>query len=655
MAAKLGSIKSISGQTEVIAVDKSGNERILKVGDSLYEGESIKTTSADAKVVIVANDGKEVSMVGKDTISLDPKEAANAQSANPEVAALQNALLNGANITDLEETAAGGNAAAGGAGGDGVSLGAASFAEGGHYANINENFRNLTDANRAFDSFNSPVGGYADNNDNGEGDNVTPQNPANPTNPTTPVTPATPATPVALSVSLDGSGEAREATPNEYLVYNLGLSAATSSTTPTDLTLNLSGASAGRDYSNAMEYSLDGGHSWTAIQNGGTISGVAPSDIANVKVRVQVIDDYGQTAGNQNEGTSSEDLGANIAPGIKDYGVYKEGVTLSVTTNNAAITSGEAEGKIIDNDDNINITENIDASTEGLNPALVNSDPDNGNTMKTIIDTKDGDDTITIKEEVYFSSGLYDLKENANDVIKMGDGDDVFNTGKDAVVENTRIDLGNAGGEKNQDTLNINGTVITDTRFTSHDGNDVFTIKDDSGPSLGSTILDNVLFKTGSGTSAKGGFLFALSLAPAVMLALGFVALFVKYHALYAASRLLTPVLKPLIGIPGCCSISLIASTQSTDAGSSTAKFLRQDGLITHKELLIFAAFQFSAGAMITNFLSSFAPVLLVTDKAGNTAPATIAMVLGIVFVFKILGANLMRLYVKKFVKDDEE
>ena len=502
MAAKLGSIKSISGQTEVIAVDKSGNERILKVGDSLYEGESIKTTSADAKVVIVANDGKEVSVVGEDTTSLDPKEAANAQSANPEVAALQNALLNGGNITDIEETAAGGNAAAGGAGGDGVSLGAASFAEGGHYANINENYRNLTDANRVFDSFNSPIGGYADNNDNGEGDSVAPQSPTSPTTPTTPVTPvtpATPATPVALSVSLDGSGEAREATPNEYLVYNLGLSAATSSTTPTDLTLNLSGASAGRDYSNAMEYSLDGGHSWTAIQNGGTISGVAPSDIANVKVRVQVIDDYGQTAGNQNEGTSSEDLGANIAPGIKDYGVYKEGVTLSVTTNNAAITSGEAEGKIIDNDDNINITENIDASTEGLNPALVNSDPDNGNTMKTIIDTKDGDDTITIKEEVYFSSGLYDLKENANDVIKMGDGDDVFNTEKDAVVENTRIDLGNAGGEKNQDTLNINGTVITDTRFTSHDGNDVFTIKDDSGPSLGSTILDNVLFKTGSG------------------------------------------------------------------------------------------------------------------------------------------------------------
>ena len=499
MAAKLGSIKSISGKTEVIAVDKSGNERILKVGDSLYEGESIKTTSADAKVVIVANDGKEVSIVGEDTISLDPKEVASAQSANPEVAALQNALLNGANITDLEETAAGGNAAAGGAGGDGVSLGAASFAEGGHYANINENFRNLTDANRAFDSFNSPIGGYADNNDNGEGDSVAPQNPTNPTTPVTPVTPVapvspiTPATPVALSVSLDGSGEAREATPNEYLVYNLGLSAATSSTTPTDLTLNLSGASAGRDYSNAMEYSLDGGHSWTAIQNGGTISGVAPSDIANVKVRVQVIDDYGQTAGNQNEGTSSEDLGANIAPGINGYGVYKEGVTLSVTTNNAAITSGEAEGKIIDNDDNINITETIDANSI-IDPDLLADI----STMKTIIDTKDGDDTLTLKTDAVISD-TKGLEYTGDDTIKMGDGDDVFNVENNSVIDTSKIDLGNAGGEKNQDTLNIDGALIMNTRITSHDGNDIFTIKDSVGSHLGSTNLDNVILKTGAG------------------------------------------------------------------------------------------------------------------------------------------------------------
>ncbi|WP_298035574.1 retention module-containing protein, partial [uncultured Campylobacter sp.] len=130
MAKKLGTIKSISGSAEVIAVDKSGNQRVLKVGDSLYEGESVKTTSADSKVVIATNNGKELSMIGEDTLSLDPR----ATAGDSQVAALQKALLNGANLEDLEETAAGGTS--GGRAGDGVSLGSASFEQGGHYSNI---------------------------------------------------------------------------------------------------------------------------------------------------------------------------------------------------------------------------------------------------------------------------------------------------------------------------------------------------------------------------------------------------------------------------------------------------------------------------------------------------------------------------------------
>ena len=126
MAKKLGTIKSISGSAEVIAVDKSGNQRVLKVGDSLYEGETVKTTSADSKVVIATNNGKELSMIGEDTLSLDPK----ATAADSQVAALQKALLNGANLEDLEETAAGGNS---GGRGDGMSLGETRFEHGGHY------------------------------------------------------------------------------------------------------------------------------------------------------------------------------------------------------------------------------------------------------------------------------------------------------------------------------------------------------------------------------------------------------------------------------------------------------------------------------------------------------------------------------------------
>ena len=480
MAARIGIIKSISQGANVIATAKDGTQRVLKVGDEIFLGETIQTTDFDSKVVITANDGKDIAIIGKDTLNLDKSVAHNESFGDDSVAdvsAIQKALLDGANITDLEETAAGGNQG-GNAGGDGVSLGAASFEEGGHYSNINENYRNLTDANRVVQTPESSIGGYNDGNDAGANDIA-----AN--------------SPVAIKISLDGSGEAREATPNEYLVYNLGLSAATSSTTPTDLTLNLSGASAGRDYSNVMEYSLDGGDNWTTIQNGGTISGVAPSNIANVKVRVQVIDDYGQTAGNQNEGTSSEDLGANISAGIKDYGVYKEGVTLSVTTNNAAITSGEAEGKIIDNDDKIDITQDINPDDyPGVEPTIdrsfINYDPDNGNnTMKTIIDTKDGDDTITIKEGVEFRSGLSGFKDDGNDVIKMGDGDDVLNIEKDADVSSTKIDMGNAG-KNNQDTVIIDGGIVLNTMITSHDGNDKFTVRGDA-------TLGDVLFKTGKG------------------------------------------------------------------------------------------------------------------------------------------------------------
>lgn len=160
--------------------------------------------------------------------------------------------------------------------------------------------------------------------------------------------------------------------------------------------------------------------------------------------------------------------------------------------------------------------------------------------------------------------------------------------------------------------------------------------------------------KTSGGSSAKGGFLFAVTLVPSVMLALGFVAIFEHFGALAAASKWMSPILRPLMGIPGSSSISLIASTQSTDAGSSTTKFLYNEGKITYKELLIFAAFQFSAGALLTNFLSSFAPLLLVSDKSGAVAPTTIAMCLGVIFLFKIFGANLMRLYVKTFVKEEE-
>ena len=194
MAREAGVVKSLTGKA--VAVDQNGNARELKVGDIVYIGESIKTSDAADKVTIVANNGKEITILGDDTLALNQNTIGSDGLAD--VSALQNAILNGGDLTKLEETAAGGNAAAAG-GGDGVSLSDARFAEGGHYSNINENYRNLTDANRAFASYDSPIGGYSDGNgdsDREDGSIVTPVTPVTPVAPVTPVTPTTPVTPV---------------------------------------------------------------------------------------------------------------------------------------------------------------------------------------------------------------------------------------------------------------------------------------------------------------------------------------------------------------------------------------------------------------------------------------------------------------------------
>ncbi len=150
------------------------------------------------------------------------------------------------------------------------------------------------------------------------------------------------------------------------------------------------------------------------------------------------------------------------------------------------------------------------------------------------------------------------------------------------------------------------------------------------------------------GTGARQGYIFAISLIPATMTAMAFIALFEHFGALEAARKSLTPILRFLMGIPGISSIALLASLQSTDSGAALTRGLVLDNQLNHKEKTIFAAFQFSAGAAIVNFFSSGAPLLLLTDENGMTAPITIGTVIVVMLVFKILGANLMRFFLYK-------
>ena len=180
MSKEIGVVKNVT-QGSVKAVSLTGESRELKVGDIVYQGEKIVTESTDAKVVIAKADGKEISLIGKDSINLDQSVSENSQTT-ADINSLQKAILSGEGLAGLEETAAGGNQAGGNAGGDGVSLGAASFAQGGHYSNINANFNNLGDLGATFEAPVSSVGGgQSENLGDGAGvDNVVPQPPLPP-------------------------------------------------------------------------------------------------------------------------------------------------------------------------------------------------------------------------------------------------------------------------------------------------------------------------------------------------------------------------------------------------------------------------------------------------------------------------------------------
>ncbi|OQQ09718.1 hypothetical protein BK411_03985 [Vibrio splendidus] len=148
------------------------------------------------------------------------------------------------------------------------------------------------------------------------------------------------------------------------------------------------------------------------------------------------------------------------------------------------------------------------------------------------------------------------------------------------------------------------------------------------------------------GSGARDGFIFALTLIPTVMFALGMINVLEHYGALDAARKLLTPLLRPLMGIPGNSGLALIASLQSTDAGAAMTRQLKDEGHLTKRETDVFTMFQFTAGAAIVNFFSSGAVLFTLTAMDGSLAvTSSIGLAVAVMFIFKFVGANLFRIY----------
>lgn len=162
------------------------------------------------------------------------------------------------------------------------------------------------------------------------------------------------------------------------------------------------------------------------------------------------------------------------------------------------------------------------------------------------------------------------------------------------------------------------------------------------------TAMSN--FRGRGGSGAIDGFMMALSMVvPGVMFAMGMITVFEHYGALRAARKLLTPVLRFLIGVPGAGTLALIACLQSTDGGAALTRQLKDNGSLTYEEVNNFAAFQMVSCAPITNFITYGAVLFgLTTATAEPAVPLSIGLGLTVLLISKLLAANVMRLLQKR-------
>ena len=440
--------------------------------------------------------------------SEEPKED------NATISSLQKELLEGKDISELEETAAGGPAA-GGNSGDGVSLGAANFVEGGHESSVYADYNALGQLwDFSFENPVSSVGGATGeaSNDSLIGDSPIAQ-PVAPTLPATPVVPSTPATPVettpvtpvqptpaapatptpassyiTISNAIDNDGEFTEGNTSEpYIQYNYHITNAPAGSHTTNLKVDLGGqATKGEDYEQP-EYSLDGGNTWRAIDPDMVIKNV---EVANsvVSVRVKVIDDNGKLGSrldnpengmlddsmnaNQNEGTLLRDRGADINPNIKDFGRYGETLSIKITPDNGLIESSETAAKIIDNDDYVKFVGDVNGNGKTLDTASGEDKiyAKDGAIDNINIDMGSGDD-VFMKDHSITSDGNLAVTSLKDTTIDMGDGNDAaIIAGADfshSASKEAKVDLGSG-----DDMLIFDDSKITDAKILGGAGND---------------------------------------------------------------------------------------------------------------------------------------------------------------------------------------
>lgn len=127
---------------------------------------------------------------------------------------------------------------------------------------------------------------------------------------------------------------------------------------------------------------------------------------------------------------------------------------------------------------------------------------------------------------------------------------------------------------------------------------------------------------------------------PAVMFFCGLLGVFEQLGAFKASDILFRPLLRPLLGIPGKCGIAFISSFTGSDVAAVMTRELYEDGEITDDERTIFVAYQYAGSACINNTITGGAPLVAI-------CPVALGPCIVIMFVCKLIGANIVRLILR--------
>lgn len=161
-------------------------------------------------------------------------------------------------------------------------------------------------------------------------------------------------------------------------------------------------------------------------------------------------------------------------------------------------------------------------------------------------------------------------------------------------------------------------------------------------------VAKGVIFTGKGGTGARDGFMFALTLFPTLMFALGCIQVAESLGALRAAEIVFRPILRPFMGIPGASGLAFVSSFTSSDVGAVMTKGLAEEKLMTDDERTIFVAYQYAGSAPITNTFGTGAALLPIT-----VLPVGVIIVL--IVIVKIMGANLVRAYLRWQARTQQE